>query len=172
MDAMTVAMDLAKDVFEVAVANRAGRIVERKRLTRRQFERFIDALSGRDDGGDGGLWRRRTTGADDAWRTGSRCGCCRPSMCARTSVAIRQIGRTRKRCSRPIGVAESSRCRSRRSSSKRSKRCIASGRNGKRRGPRASMSMRGVLREYGLPIAVGARTVLTRIPALLDDATT
>jgi transposase len=42
MDATTVAVDLAKDIFEVAVANRAGRIIERKRLTRRQFERFID----------------------------------------------------------------------------------------------------------------------------------
>ena len=30
-DATTVAVDLAKDVFEVALANRAGRIVERKR---------------------------------------------------------------------------------------------------------------------------------------------
>ena len=44
MHAMTVAVDLAKDVFEVAVANRAGRITERKRLTRRQFEPWIDAL--------------------------------------------------------------------------------------------------------------------------------
>jgi hypothetical protein len=44
MDATTVAVDLAKDVFEVAVANRAGRITERKRLTRRQFERFIDTI--------------------------------------------------------------------------------------------------------------------------------
>jgi transposase len=44
MNAMTVAVDLAKDVFEVAVANRAGRIVERKRVTRRQLAHFIDAL--------------------------------------------------------------------------------------------------------------------------------
>ena len=44
MNATTVAVDLAKDVFEVARANRAGRIFERKRLTRRQFERFIDEL--------------------------------------------------------------------------------------------------------------------------------
>ena len=44
MDATTVAVDLAKDIFEVALANRAGRIIERKRLTRRQFERFIDGL--------------------------------------------------------------------------------------------------------------------------------
>jgi transposase len=44
MDATTVAVDLAKDVFEVAVANWAGRVTERKRLTRRQFERFIDTI--------------------------------------------------------------------------------------------------------------------------------
>lgn len=44
MDATTVAVDLAKDVFEVALANRAGRIVDRRRLTRRQFERFVEGL--------------------------------------------------------------------------------------------------------------------------------
>ena len=43
MDATTVAVDLAKDIFEVALANRAGRIIDRKRLTRRQFERFIES---------------------------------------------------------------------------------------------------------------------------------
>jgi transposase len=31
-------------------------------------------------------------------------------------------------------------------------------------------TMRGILREHGLPIGVGARTALTRIPALLEDA--
>jgi transposase len=49
MDATTVAVDLAKDVFQVAMANRAGRIVDRQRLTRRQFERFIDALAAETD---------------------------------------------------------------------------------------------------------------------------
>ena len=44
MDATTVAVDLAKDIFEVACANRAGRVVERKRLTRRQFEGFLETL--------------------------------------------------------------------------------------------------------------------------------
>jgi len=44
MDATTVAVDLAKDIFEIAVASRADGIIERKRLTRRQFERCIDAL--------------------------------------------------------------------------------------------------------------------------------
>src|SRR5688572_30623028 len=45
MDATTVAVDLAKDVFEMALANRAHRIIDRKRLTRRQFESFIEGLS-------------------------------------------------------------------------------------------------------------------------------
>ena len=45
MDATTVAVDLAKDVFEVALANRGERIFERKRLTRPQFERFLEGLT-------------------------------------------------------------------------------------------------------------------------------
>jgi transposase len=45
MDATTVAIDLAKDVFQVAVANRAGRVLDRQRFTRRQFERFVDTLA-------------------------------------------------------------------------------------------------------------------------------
>ena len=41
MDATTIGVDLAKSVFQVSLANRAGRIVQRKRLSRRQFERFL-----------------------------------------------------------------------------------------------------------------------------------
>ncbi len=41
MHTTTIGVDLAKSVFQVSVANRAFRIVERKRLTRSQFERFI-----------------------------------------------------------------------------------------------------------------------------------
>lgn len=40
MSSVTVAVDLAKNVFELAVSNTAGRITERKRLSRAQFERF------------------------------------------------------------------------------------------------------------------------------------
>jgi transposase len=40
MNTVTIAVDLAKHVFEIAVANRTGRICERKRLKRLQFERF------------------------------------------------------------------------------------------------------------------------------------
>ncbi|HEV2123268.1 MAG TPA: IS110 family transposase [Chloroflexota bacterium] len=40
MSKVTIAVDLAKDIFEVAVATASGTIIERKRLTRAQFERF------------------------------------------------------------------------------------------------------------------------------------
>lgn len=40
MSSVTIAVDLAKQVFEVAVSPGAGRITERKRLSRSQFERF------------------------------------------------------------------------------------------------------------------------------------
>lgn len=42
MHATTVAIDLAKDVFELAFADSAGHIIERKRLTRRAFARCLE----------------------------------------------------------------------------------------------------------------------------------
>jgi transposase len=41
MDATTVGIDLAKNVFEIALADERGHIVERQRLTRARFERFF-----------------------------------------------------------------------------------------------------------------------------------
>jgi transposase len=40
MHTRTIAVDLAKSIFEVAVANHSWRITERRRLSRPQFERF------------------------------------------------------------------------------------------------------------------------------------
>ena len=40
MSSVIIAVDLAKHVFELAVSTGAGRITERKRLSRSQFERF------------------------------------------------------------------------------------------------------------------------------------
>jgi transposase len=45
MDATTVAVDVAKTVFEVAVANRQWHIITRHRLNRRQFTHFLTAAS-------------------------------------------------------------------------------------------------------------------------------
>jgi len=44
MDATTVAVDLAKNVFEVVMANRDGRIVARHRLTRARFRACLETL--------------------------------------------------------------------------------------------------------------------------------
>ena len=44
MDAHIVAVDLAKDVFEVACATQAGRVAARRRLNRTQFQRFLEDL--------------------------------------------------------------------------------------------------------------------------------
>jgi transposase len=41
MNATTVAVDLAKNVFELAVADGNWRVIERARLTRTQFERWF-----------------------------------------------------------------------------------------------------------------------------------
>ena len=41
MDATTVAVDLAKNVFEVAVADADWKVTERARLTRGQFQRWF-----------------------------------------------------------------------------------------------------------------------------------
>jgi transposase len=45
MDATTVAVDLAKTVFELAIANAQWRISGRQRLTRTQFARFLATTS-------------------------------------------------------------------------------------------------------------------------------
>ena len=42
MNASTVAVDLAKSVFQPAVADHSGRVVETHRLTRAQFGRWFD----------------------------------------------------------------------------------------------------------------------------------
>lgn len=41
MDSTTIAVDLAKSVFEVAVSERPGKVSERHRLSRGQFSRFL-----------------------------------------------------------------------------------------------------------------------------------
>ncbi len=41
MNTTTIGVDLAKSVFQVSVANQAGRIVSRKRFSRSQFDRFL-----------------------------------------------------------------------------------------------------------------------------------
>jgi transposase len=44
MDATTIAIDLAKDVFQVAISDVSGYVTARRRLSRQQFSKFVETL--------------------------------------------------------------------------------------------------------------------------------
>lgn len=168
MDTTTVAIDLAKDVFQVAVANRAGRILDRQRFTRRQFERFVDTLVEDADVimescGTSHYWGRRmqarglrvrllpvqyvrpyvrrnkTDRADtDALLEAARCGEIRPVP---VKTVEQQTLQAIHRVRTQWQTARVARIN----------------------------AMRGLLAEQGHTIPVGARTVLRRVTAILSD---
>lgn len=45
MDAMTIGIDLAKDVFQIAISEVNGQVTARRRLSRRQFSKFVETLA-------------------------------------------------------------------------------------------------------------------------------
>lgn len=170
MDATTAAVDLAKDVFEVALANRAGRILERRRLTRRQFERFIDTLAA------GTAVIMEACGTAHYW--GRRCQARALSVQLLPPQYVRPYVR-RNKTDRTDAEAllEAARCGDIRPVPvKTLEQQTLQALHRVRRHWQADRTarinaMRGLLREHGLPIGVGARTALTRIPALIEDAT-
>jgi transposase len=168
MDATTIAIDLAKDVFQVAVANRAGRILDRQRFTRRQFERFVDTLVENTDVimescGTSHYWGRRmqarglrvqllpvqyvrpyvrrnkTDRADtDALLEAARCGDIRPVP---VKTVEQQTLQAIHRVRTQWQTARVARIN----------------------------AIRGLLAEHGHAIPVGARTVLRRVTAIIHD---
>jgi len=170
MDATTVAVDLAKDVFEVAVANRAGRIIERTRLRRRQFERFIDTLPAgteviMEGCGTAHYWGRRCQARDLRVRL-------LPVQYVRPYVRRNKTDRTDTEA-----LLEANRCGGIqavpvKTIEQQSLQALHRVRTQWQAARTARINvMRGLLREHGVPIGVGARTALTRIPALLEDST-
>ena len=169
MDATTVAVDLAKDVFQVALANRAGRILDRQRLTRRQFERFLDTLAEdteviMESCGTAHYWGRRDAGP------GLGCGCCRCSTCGpyvrrnKTDRADTDALLEAARCGeiRPVPV---------KTVEQQTLQALHRVRTQWQTARVARINaMRGLLREHGHAIPVGARTVLRRVTAILEDA--
>lgn len=171
MDAMTVAVDLAKDIFEVAVANRAGRIIEHKRLTRRAFERFLDGLAPgtpvvMEACGSAHYWGRRCQGRDLPVRL-------LPGQYVRPYVRRNKTDRTdaealleANRCGgiQPVPI---------KTLEQQALQTLHRVRSQWQAARTAQINvMRGVLREHGIPIGVGARTAVTQIPLVLADATT
>lgn len=170
MAATTVAVDLAKDIFEVATANRAGRILERKRLTRRQFERWLDALAAgtevvMESCGTAHYWGRRCQARGLRVRL-------LPVQSVRPYVRRNKTDRTdtealleANRCGgiQPVPV---------KTIEQQALQAWHRVRTQWQAARTAQINMlRGILREQGFPIAVGARTARTRATALLADPT-
>ena len=170
MDAMTVAVDLAKDVFEVAVANRAGRMFERQRLTRRQFERFIDSQAAgtvivMEACATAHYWGRRSQARGLTVRL-------LPPQYVRPYVRRNQTDRTDVE-----GLLEAHRCAGIepvpvKTTEQQALQTLHRVRTQWQTARPARLNlMRSLLREYGVAIPAGARTAMTRIPAVLEDAT-
>ena len=169
MDATTVAVDLAKDIFEVAMANRAGRILDRKRLTRRQFERYLDELAPGTEVimeacGTAHYWGRRCVARDLRPRL-------LPVQYVRPYVRRNKTDRTDTEA-----MLEAARCGEIRSVpvktvEQQTLQALHRVRTQWQAARTARINVvRGLLREQGLPIPVGARTVLARVATILEDA--
>ncbi len=169
MDATTVAVDLAKDVFEVATANRAGRILERKRLTRRQFEVFVDALPAgttvvMEACGTAHYWGRRSQAHGHHVQL-------LPVQYVKPYVRRNKTDRMdtealleAARCAgiQPVPV---------KTPEQQALQALHRMRMQWQRTRTARINaLRGMLREHGIPVALGARTVLTKMPRILEDA--
>jgi len=170
MDATTVAIDLAKEGFEVARTNRTGRIVDRKRLSRRQFERFLDALE------PGTRVVMEACGTAHYW--GRRCQArglhvrLLPVQYVRPYVRRNKTDRTdtealleANRCGglQPVPV---------KTLEQQTLQALHRVRTQWQTARTARINVvRGLLREHGFPVPVGGRTVVTRVSTIVADAT-
>jgi transposase len=169
MDATTVAVDLAKDIFELALANRAGRILERKRLTRRQFERCLDELAPSTEVimeacGTAHYWGRRCQARGLRVRL-------LPAQYVRPYVRRNKTDRTDAEA-----LLEAARCDGLqpvpvKTVAQQTLQALHRVRTQWQAARTARINVvRGLLREQGLPVPVGARTVLMRVATILEDA--
>jgi transposase len=169
MDATTVAVDLAKDVFEVATANRAGRILERKRLTRRQFEVCVDALPA------GTSVVMEGCGTAHDW--GRRCQARGHHVQLLPVQYVKPYVRRNKTDRMDTeALLEAARCAGIqpvpvKTPEQQALQALHRVRTQWQQTRTARINaLRGMLREHGMPIPLGARTVLTRMSRILEDA--
>ncbi len=169
MEATTIAVDLAKDVFQVALANRAGRVIGRRRLTRRQFERWLETVGVGTDVvmeacGTAHYWGRR------AQARGLRVRIL-PVQYVRPYVRRNKTDRADSEA-----LLEAARCGEIRPVPVKTveQQTIQAVHRVRTQWQTARVArintVRGLLREHGYAIPVGARTVLRRVMAILEDA--
>jgi transposase len=165
MDAMTIGVDLAKSVFEVALANAAWRVIGRKRLTRSQFERFLadqpPAQLVMEACGTAHYWARR------ARDLGHRVTLL-PAQYVRPYVRRNKTDRTDAEALleavRSGGISPVAIKTIAQQELQALHRVRAETRTARLN------AMRGFLQEHGLTIARAARTALRTIPMVLADA--
>jgi transposase len=167
MHATTVAIDLAKDVFELAYADADHRIVARKRLSRRAFARALDNQGPlrvvMEACGSAHYWARRFVSQGHVLRL-------LPARDVRPYVRRNKTDRTDA-----AGLLEADRCAQIdavpiKSSEQQGVQALHRIREQWKAQRTATINlMRGVLREFGVAIPLGAAKVRPAVLAALED---
>jgi transposase len=167
MHATTVAIDLAKDVFELAFADAEHRIVERKRLTRRAVAHVLDNRGPlrvvMEACGSAHYWARRFA------RQGHTV-CLLPARDVRPYVRRNKTDRTDV-----AGILEADRCAQIdpvpiKSPDQQGIQALHRIRERLKVQRTSTINLlRGVLREFGLVIPLGASKVRPTVLAILED---
>jgi transposase len=168
MHATTVAIDLAKDVFELAFADPAGRILERKRLTRRAFSRAMENRPPltvvMEACGSAHYWGRRFQAQGHAVRL-------LPPRDVRPYVRHNKTDRADA-----AGLVEAARCEQiadvpLKSPRQQGLQALHRVREQLKTQRTATINLvRGLLREYGITIPNGSAKVRPAVQAALEDA--
>lgn len=168
MHATTVAIDLAKDVFELAFADPAGRILERKRLTRRAFSRVMENRPPltvvMEACGSAHYWGRRFQAQGHTVKL-------LPPRDVRPYVRRNKTDRADA-----AGLVEAARCEQIAAVPVKSPRqqglqALHRVREQLKTQRTATINLvRGLLREYGVTISNGSAKVRTAVQAALEDA--
>jgi len=166
MEHTTIAVDLAKSVFQIAVSHQPGRVDEERRLSR---DRFLEFFAQRPR--QPCSWKPvgpRTIGRQ-LQPFGTRCAFW-PARCT-PYVRRNKIDRTdAKGCWRLIGTRRFIPSPSRASPTKPSRRCIASGPPGSRPNG-ATQHDSWPTAEFGIFIPVGAHHVVPAVRTRLAEPT-
>lgn len=169
MDATTVAIDLAKNVFQVAISDGGGQVSSRRRLSRRQFAAFVETLA------PGTTVVMETCGTAHYW--GRRCRARGAEVRLLPAQYVRAyVRRDKTDRADTDALLEAHRCRGIQAvpvktidqqtlqALHRVRQQWQTTRTG-----RINL-LRGLLREHGFAFPVGARIVQQRIAALLHES--
>lgn len=168
MDATTIAVDLAKNVFEIAEADREHRIVARRRLTRVQFERFLRTVA------------PRTEIVMEACGTAQYWGrVCQDLQLVATLLPVQYVGayvrRNKSDRADAEALLEARRCGALlpvpiKTAAQQALQGLHRIRQQWQTTRTARINtIRGLLREHGVPLPLGASTIRRDVPRVLED---